>query len=160
MPHHMPLRMTRADYDAAYADMSRWPWLDPYDTRTMPGYRLWYLNGPEEECCPCCDRKVVLTGWETLLLKGVLRALTAPVLGNGWAQAPQRVTCIDARGHIALRGWARVYRLHDGLIDLWVSRHRGDCRQGRWWPLGRVLWEMKEEAEQLCVTRNRCTNPA
>jgi hypothetical protein len=141
----MPLHMTDAELDAIYADMSRWPWLDENDSTSMPGYRHWFLNGPDTCMCPCCGKTITVKGLEALLYWGVRKALTIPVGGQLWAEDPQFVTCVDAHGHRVCRGFAQTFRCHAGPIDIWVSMTRDNWRRGRWWPLNRVAWEIKTE---------------
>jgi hypothetical protein len=57
---------------------------------------------------------------------------------------PPPVLCVNERGKAVRQGVAVTWRHHTGVIDVGVLARPDDWAHGWWWPLDRVLWEVKE----------------
>lgn len=99
-----------------------------------------YRGSRMTERCPCCGNDVSLYVWEAYLV--YLAWERTPVMRE---QPPAPVLCVDHHGRPVRHGYAVTVKFHDGPIYIGILPRPNDWRHGWWWPLDRVLWEVREQ---------------
>lgn len=104
-----------------------------------------------EEECPWSHQRILLRRWEWYLFNLVWDLLIEYKEARfRWRRPPPPVLCVDAAGRPHMEGFAFGFRWAREARQIEIAVAASPRAQYvRWWPLGRVLWVVGDEIDNV-----------